>query len=392
MPALYAHKQHGWQAHYRIYFPDGGCVRKFKHFRKKTVALLALQEIEKLEVYSAKHTLTENEIAYFLHRKYITRDDAARLTNNRISPDAFIEATWDRLEEIYRRHVASVGSPSTRKSYPYKIRPVLEHFRKTSPSGVSAADINEYISHRRKTVSKATVNKELTALRIMLDYLVSLGVMAENPARKIKRFTDLPERLPRCFTPEELKKILAGAAGHVACRGYFAELIHTYLFTGMRRYELISLKTADIDFRKRILRIRGKGDRDRVIDIHPALHSVFQSVLRKNRSRSIPGGEYFFGGGQQPFMTDDSVGRAFRYFLKGQGIRGDNSLHTLRHTFITYLLDSGVSIRKVQEIAGHTSMKTTFKYTHIVPTRDRPLDRLDYDRYLPGRTKKENKK
>ena len=388
MAALYAHKKHGWQVLYTLYFPDGRHKKKFKHFRKKTAALLGLQEIEQLEVYSAKHTLTPDEIAYFLHRKYLTRDEAAGLTDNHIRPEAFIEATWDRLEDVYRKHVQSVGSPSTRKSYPYKIRPVIEHFRKLPPAGLTVALINEYISGRRKTVSKATVNKELSGLRTMLDYLVDLGVMKENPARKVKRFSDLPERLPRCFSPEELKKILLKANTHIACRGYFAELINAYLFTGMRRYELIHLKTSGIDFKKKMIRIRGKGDKDRIIDMHPALNGVFQSVIRKNRARKVPPGEYFFGGGRQPFMTEDSVGRAFRRFLQDSGISGNNSIHTLRHTFITYLLDSGVSIRRVQEIAGHSSMKTTFKYTHIVPTRDRTVGRLDYDRYLPLKSTK----
>lgn len=382
MAALYAHKQHGWQILYKLHFPDGTQKTKFRHYKKKPAALIALQDLEKLELYSAKQTLTPEEITYFLHCKYINTKEAGLLSSRDIPHDAMQQSTWDRLEIIYTNHIASVGSASTRKSYPYKIRSMLKYFSRQDPASLTGAIISEYIANRRQTVSKATVNKEISALRVMLDHLVTIGIMPENPARQIKRFSDLPEHLPRCFTPEEMKKILLKANTHIACRGYFPELIYTYLFTGMRRYELIQLKTTDIDFRKKLIRIRGKGDKDRVIDIHPALDKVFQSVIRKNKPQKERG-DYFFGGGKWPFMEENSVGRAFRFFLKDQGIHGNNSLHTLRHTFITYLLDSGVSIRKVQQIAGHSSMKTTFRYTHIVPSKDRPVSQLDYNKYLP---------
>jgi integrase/recombinase XerC len=383
MAALYTHKRHGWQVLYKIYFPDGTRKNKFRHYINKPDALGALQDLEKLELYSSKQTLTGELITYYLHSKYINAREAALLSSRDIPYDVLQQTAWDRLEELYNNHIASVGSASTRKSYPYKIRPILKYFEKQSPASLTAPIIREYIARRRETVSKATVNKEISALRVMLDHLVAIGVITENPARLIKRFSDLPEHLPRCFTPEEMKKILQKAGAYIACRGYFPEMIYAYLFTGMRRYELIHLKTTDIDFRKKLIRIRGKGDKDRMIDIHPALDKVFQSVFKKNKYLKVERGDYFFGGGLRPFMDENSVGRAFRYFLQEQGIHGNNSLHTLRHTFITYLLDSGVSIRKVQQIAGHSSMKTTFKYTHIVPSNERTVSRLDYNKYFP---------
>jgi site-specific recombinase XerD len=229
-------------------------------------------------------------------------------------------------------------------------------------------------------VAKATVNKEIIALRIMLDYLVEVGLMDRNPAREIKLFSDLPQRLPRCLTPEELKKIMHSMADYYACHGYFAEIILTYLFTGLRRYELLNLKTGHIDFRRGFIRIIGKGDKERRIDLHPILlKEIFPSVLRKNEGRKGP---YFFGAYENPLMNENSLGRAFRIFLVRRGLYNENSLHTLRHTFLSYLVDAGVNLKKVQEIAGHESIKTTMKYLHVVPSKTSDIEKLDYNRYI----------
>jgi integrase/recombinase XerD len=318
-----------------------------------------------------------------VHRKMLTLQDAEKLLNRRIGMLSD-EITWDRLEAYYREHIRKVGSPSTRRSYPNKIKPLLEHFRKTSPLDLNKEKIEEYRSLRRNKVSKATVNKEIIALRIMLDHLVEAGVMDKNPAREIKLFSDLPQRLPRCLTPDELKRVMKKMKNYFACGGYFAEIIVTYLFTGLRRYELLTLKTSAIDFKNHYVRIIGKGNRERRIELHPLLvKQIFPSVIRKNKKR---GGPYFLGAFKKPLMNEDSLSRAFRVFLQRSGLysESDNdiSLHTLRHTFLSYLIDAGINIKKVQEIAGHTSIKTTMKYLHVVPSKTTEIEKLDYTRYF----------
>jgi len=377
MASLYTHK-YGYRIVYKLFFPDGSFKVKHKYSTKKQKALLILKDIEKLELYSMKNRLERDDILFALHMKYISQEEVRSLTGEQDYVTSSI--TWAHLEKIYRNHYQTVGSKQTRISYPYKIKPILKYFKDTSPEKLTIEAIRNYITQRRMSVTKATVNKEITALRIMLDYLVENNILKDNPARQIKRFSDTPTRLPRCLQPEELRSILNTIPNYYACRGYFPELILTYLFTGLRRYELLELQTNNVDMRKKIIKVIGKGDKERMIDIHPyLLQIIFPSVIIKNGDRR---GIYFFGGYDKPFMNENSVGRAFRIFLRRHKIYNNNSLHTLRHTFITYLIEAGASLKEVQRIAGHESLKTTLKYTHLVPPKDPAINKLDYNKFI----------
>lgn len=364
---------------YQLYFADGTRKVKNKYCKIKSKAVLIHQDLDRIEILATHGRLNQEDITYALHLKYITPDEAQRLISGPVCTVPANQITWDRLADIYYSHIRTVGSASTRRSYPYKIRPILAYFTEVKPYEVDERLVHEYITNRRLRVSKATVNKEIIALRVMFDHLVEIGMISKNPARAVSIFSNTPERLPRCLTPDELKKILLLVKDYYACYGYFSELIHTYLFTGMRRYELLNLKQKDVDLQNKLLHINGKGDKDRMIEIHPILEAIFHSVITKNQGREGP---YFFGGHDKPLMTDNSMGRAFRVFLRRHNLYNNNSLHTLRHTFLTYLLDSGVPLKKVQQIAGHSSLKTTFKYTHLVPSNSPAINRLDYDKYI----------
>lgn len=365
MTSIYPHK-YGWKIRYKIYFPDLTYRIKYKYAKTKQKAILILKDVESLETLSLKNRLEQNDIITAYNLKYINKDDLKLLTNDKITE----KITWASLEKRYITHITTVGSRQTQITYPHKLKPILEYFHEIPPEKITEETIRDYITVRRRTVSKATVNKELSILRMMLDCLT------DNPARKVKRFNDTPTRLPRCLSPNEIKIIHNSMSNYYACYGYFSELIYAYLFTGMRRYELLELKTYDIDLRRKIIRIIGKGDKERIIEIHPYLSQVIiPSVKAKNGKNK---GIYFFGGKDRPLMNENSIGRAFRIFLKKHNIYNENSLHTLRHTFITYLIESGASLTDVQRIAGHNSLKTTLRYTHLVPAEKPAINRLNY--------------
>jgi site-specific recombinase XerD len=103
----------------------------------------------------------------------------------------------------------------------------------------------------------------------------------------------------------------------------------------------------------------------------------------KKSFNGVRSGKYFFGGHDKPLINENSLGRAFRIFLQRHKLYNENSLHTLRHTFISYMIDSGTNIKKMQEIAGHNNIKTTLKYTHVVPSNEPAIRKLNYDKYIP---------
>lgn len=390
MAKLYKHKQHGWQLNYNVYFSDGTHKAKFKHFKSKQKAVIALQDVDRLEILSANQKISNREVMFYVHMKYITADEATKITNEEICLTDPQDITWEVLETVYSKHIIRVGTKSTRESYPYKVKPLLEYFKDTPPYMLNKGKIDDYITHRRGTksekrgepISKSTVNKEITALRVMLDHLVEKKVLRDNPARKeIKRFREKPSRPPRALDTEELKVIMEALDNYSgqACFGYFTEMIYSYLLAGMRRYELVELKKDNVKLRDKIIRVEGKGDKEREIEIHEDLIDIFKSVLKKNGKRT---GTYFFGGYERPLMNPNSVYRAFKKFIIDLKLPNYISLHLLRHTWTSYMLEGGASIKKVKDQAGHANIKTTMGYTHTVKSKTRAIDKLDYKKYI----------
>jgi site-specific recombinase XerD len=376
MASLYAHKKYGYQIHYCLYFSDGNRKKKYRFYRTKTAAINAIKDIERMEELAIHGDINRQDLIYCIHKGYITKDEAHAILPGPKSP--LVNITWDHLRDVYCSHVKTVCSPASRRTYPNKIDIAIRYFEDLKqPHEIDVQDIKAYIAYRRKTVAKATINKEITALRIVMDYLTEQNIISQNPARQVKRFTDTPTRIPRCLTPEELKVIIANLYSCQYCKGYFPDLIYSYLFTGLRRYELLGLRTCDVDMTHKMIRVIGKGDRERIIEIHPFLtETIFPSVVEKN---GVNRGKYFFGGKDTHLMAEDALTRAFREYLRDIHIyNGNSSLHTLRHTFISYLVHSGAPLMEVQRIAGHTSLKTTLRYTHLVPSEKSSIKRLDY--------------
>lgn len=381
MAALYPHKQHGWQVLYTLYFPDGTQKKKYKHFRLKQKALTALQEIEKLELFSSRQTLSVEEAIYFLHRKFISRAEADALVNQKIPLLPPQQITWEMLGQVYKNHIVTVGSEMTRSTHPYRTARIMEYFRAIHPVDVTDTVIHEFITAcRNKGYAKDTINKYLTALRIMLDFLVDEGFKDENPARKIPYLKASPQNIPRILYPDEFKKFLAGirASSHL-CRGYFAEMVMMYLYTGLRRYELLYMKTENINFSHKTVKVLGKGSKDRLIEVHDTLIPVLKSVIRKNGRRKGP---LFFGGMKEPVVRYNEVSKAFKKFREDINLPEGVKLHSLRHTFISYLLAAGADIEYTRQIAGHESLRTTQKYTHLIPRREPQIGRLNYDKFI----------
>ena len=149
---------------------------------------------------------------------------------------------------------------------------------------------------------------------------------------------------------------------------------------GLRVGEVVNLKVQDIDTIRGIVRIdQGKGKKDRI----SLLSSKAEMILKEYLEKYKPGDWLFEGDVPGRHLTERSVQRVFESSCKKAGITKDVSVHTLRHSFATHLLESGTDLRYIQELLGHSSSKTTEIYTHV-STRDlkriqSPLDSLDLE-------------
>jgi integrase len=374
MAKLYRHKRRGWQVHYTVYFPDGTDKRKFRHFRNKLMAQDALRDVEKLEYRSLKDVLLREDLLLYARLKYVSQEESDKLFGKAVYIPTLGELATEFLEKS-RIEVRSTVFPM----HKYRIGHLLRYFGDdVRIINLTTERIEEYRRHRLESVRPITINKEITKLAQILDIAVSRKAISENPARELKKLRDRRERKPRALTREEIAKLKEVAKRETQLMlGFTYPIIMIYLYTGMRRNELLFLEWQDIDFERRIIMIQSKEGGEfatktglaRTVGLSKTLAEVLKSLP--------PNGRFVFGG-DHPLMRGDSLSWSFRKLARKAGLPDSINIHSLRHTYITHLMEKGVNPRRVQELAGHLTFGTTWGYSHVLPSNEIVEDLLDF--------------
>ena len=371
MARLYKHKLRGWQLHYTVYFPDGTERKKYRHYRNKLLATDRLRDSERLENASLRGNATRDELLLFRRLNFLSEDEASRLLGTAI----YVPTLGELAGQLLKRLELDCR-PSVKVTNRYRVGHLLHFFGdSTQISSLTTERIESYRHHRiSKGISAATVNKEMVKLAQIFDIAVEKKVVDANPARKLKKLKDFRGRKPRALTKDEIARLLETAKKSGLMRGLAYEAILCYLYTGMRRNELLYFEWGDISFDKRMITIQEKSEfrpkgRPRVVGLSKKLESALSNLPRE--------GKYVFGG-ERPFLSEKSISTLFKRLVVESGLPKDVSLHTLRHTYISHLLEAGTNPRRVQELAGHASFGTTWKYSHVLPTEEVVEDLLDF--------------
>jgi site-specific recombinase XerD len=259
-------------------------------------------------------------------------------------------------------------SPHTVRVYLERVASFADHFGR-SPERIGKADLRAYLVHlvQERHVSWSYYNQALCALRFL--YRVTLGrdwVINTVP------FAKLEQRLPVVLSPEEVARFFEAVPG----RKYRALLMTAYA-AGLRVSEVVALRLEDVDSQRMVIRVRqGKGRKDRFVMLSPRLLEVLRAYWKAARPRP-----WLFPGPDpaQP-LHPRSVHRACREACRAAGLGKHVTVHTLRHSFATHLLESGADLRTIQVLLGHRSIKTTALYTHVatatLTATQSPFDRL----------------
>jgi len=216
----------------------------------------------------------------------------------------------------------------------------------------------------------ATVARRLASLRSFYRYQRRQGVIAADPSGGLRN-PKQPKRLPRLLRVEDIVRLLDSipiddAAG-VRDRAMFEVLYGG----GLRVSELVGLNLDDLDTDQELVRVRGKGRRERLSPVgRMAMFWVTQWLTHRRPKAAGEPAVFLNRFGTR--LTSRSVGRLLEGHLVGLGLDPAASPHTLRHSFATHLLDRGADLRSVQELLGHRSLTTTQIYTHV--TKERLLD------------------
>jgi integrase/recombinase XerD len=264
-------------------------------------------------------------------------------------------------------------SDRTIDAYVARVGSFARHFKR-SPESLGRDDVRAYLLHlvQHKKVSWSVYSQARSAIRFL--YEVTLGrtdVMERIPCPK------QPKRLPVVLSLDEVARVFAALVGikHRA-------ILMTAYAAGLRLSEVVGLRVDDIDSKRMVVRVRqAKGRRDRYVMLSPRLLALLREYWKVAKPT-----EWLFPGDIPGHpITGKAVHKICVQAARAAGLDKHVTVHTLRHSFATHLLEAGTDIRTIQVLLGHRKLETTAIYTHVSPaaveaTRS-PFDHLDT---LPG--------
>jgi tyrosine recombinase XerC len=226
--------------------------------------------------------------------------------------------------------------------------------------------IRSYLaSLSRRKLSRATAARHLSALRTFFKYLVREELVEANPARSVTT----PKRekhLPAVLQTSDVALLLEQPDTSVTLGIRDAAWLELLYASGLRISELVGIDVDDLEMRARLVKVRGKGSKERIVPFGSKAEAALRAYLavRGELARNVEEEAVFlnFRGAR---ITTRSVRRLFEGYVRDASLRAGVSPHTLRHSFATHLLNAGADLRGIQELLGHASLSTTQKYTHL---------------------------
>ncbi|MEA3403424.1 MAG: tyrosine-type recombinase/integrase [Armatimonadota bacterium] len=221
------------------------------------------------------------------------------------------------------------------------------------------------VGQRERGLTNATVARRVNCLRSFWRFLEHAEIAAENPLEGI-RLPRTRSKLPTYLTDQEMRRLLdaAGQTHYANLAARDRAVFGTFLFAGLRRTELLKLRTSDVNWEDDVLTVRhGKGGKMRVIPIASPLQELLECWLRERPECEH---QSFFVNREGEPLGRHAVQVAFRRAKRIAGIDRDGvTIHTLRHSFASALLRGGASLVEIQQLMGHASLETTSIYLHV---------------------------
>ncbi len=243
-------------------------------------------------------------------------------------------------------------SPHTEKNYIHAFQNFLDHFKQQNITELKKQDIQEYLlTQIEKGLSSSFQNLQINAIKFYYEKVLGRKKEIYNLPRPKKE-----HKLPSVLSEEEVIQIFKQVLNikHKA-------ILYLLYSGGLRLSEVVNLKITDIDSKRNLILIReAKGKKDRTTLLSQILLEFLRDYYRKYKPK-----DYLFEGQDGKQYSVRSVQNIFKTALSKSGIKKHATVHTLRHSFATHLLERGTDLRYIQELLGHANLKTTEIYTHI---------------------------
>ncbi|GKS56645.1 tyrosine recombinase XerC [Nitrospira sp.] len=268
------------------------------------------------------------------------------------------------------------ASPETIRNYGSDLQQILRFLRGDQAipvprvASLTLERIRAYLAWLDRRGEKAsTLARKVATLRSFFRFLAHTGRQVDNPAVLV-RTPKLPRPLPKVLSKDDATALMDGPQGVGVEARRARAILETLYSTGARVSELVAVDVGDIDWQNGLIRLSGKGRRQRIVPIGDMALEALRIYLRPrdagggDRSRPRGVGAPIFCNQRGGRLTARSVARIVsRYSAASSG--GRISPHTLRHSFATHLLDEGADLRAIQELLGHAALATTQRYTHV---------------------------
>ena len=267
------------------------------------------------------------------------------------------------------------SSDLTIKSYREDLEMLLGYLieshggRCPTPDHVTTLELRGYVTAMHEAgYAKSSISRKLACLRSFFRFGMREGWVQENPARPLRNPRQ-GRTLPHFLSTEEIGRLLSTppSDSHAGLRD--RAILETIYSAGLRVGELVALDIADLDWHGELLRVRGKGKRERLSPIGKYAIEALRNWLavrdlNPDQGEDGPDSPVFLNRSHRR-ITTRSIARMLEKRLREAGLDSRTTPHSLRHSFATHLLDHGADIRSVQELLGHRSLITTQIYTHV---------------------------
>ncbi|MFP3903627.1 MAG: site-specific tyrosine recombinase XerD [Armatimonadota bacterium] len=292
----------------------------------------------------------------------------------------------DDLEAFITYLVAEAGlSDNTVSAYRRDLEDYAAFVRGLEPEditdppsfrSVTRQQVIDYLGYlrRERKLKRSTVARKLTAIRQLHKFLIREDLVDTDPTANI----DSPkqkESLPDVLSQQQCAQLLA-APDRTTPEGLRDAAMLTLLYaTGLRVSELVKLGIHDLNIEEGIVRVKGKGGKERLVPVADAALELVQKYLKTVRAEfsKYPDEDGIFLSRQGHCYTREGFWQRLKHYVIEAGLPKDTSPHTLRHSFATHLLHAGADLRAIQEMLGHSSLAVTETYTHVSDQRKKEV-------------------
>lgn len=284
----------------------------------------------------------------------------------------------DQLIAEFARYLEHERDASlhTHKNYVADLRQFALFLAKNQPSlyqrgrdGLSELDhtvVRSYLATLFEKNSPASIARKLASLRSFFQYYMNKGLLKINPAKEVAT-PKVPKRLPNFLSIEETFALLDVPQSDNTLGSRDKAILELLYASGLRVSELVGLDLDLIDLEQGVIRVLGKGRKERIVPVGTKAKVAIEMYLALRPSLLDEGisTKAVFVNRRGTRLTPRSVERLLHKYLRQCGLQKKVTPHVLRHTFATHLLNSGADLRGIQELLGHSSLSTTQKYTHV---------------------------